>query len=521
MSSSRKRRVTAGIAITVSTILGTSALSTAVASEAPQSKDSSTASIAVADAPEPRAGACEEYKKILKNLDAEKYKDMWESGRAGQWIGAAIGSTINGCTDNIFAVLYKAYVDQMRDWFEPKRAAIKADGNLLKSYVGGSGSHQEVRAEVLRQQGSGFLEPLQYENQWNRPYLELVKEAVIQAKKQMITDAAKKVLQDMGDENYDEHVGVLDFRALSSYAFDPYGDAHMDRLHEALTALLNGNLKQIQLTRATTSGGGENEVDLYGHVKINGQALWERPSDMTMGAPKNSDMLLDQQIVYTTGNNATVDINVLDHDPTIIDRDDVVLYVQRSLGIAPGNDYHLPASGSTSGTARMSVSTVKVPKHGQEVYLSVKHSGKFADGQGRPEASLVQWEHNSANHQKWRLWDPDGDGYFLIQSASTERCMTAGSQTSQVVVQSGCFKNNAGNLWKFSPAGDGYYQLINKASGKAIDVSGGSQANGSDLITHSPSAGGKNQRWRVGLIRDGLTMPNLPDDEPVEIEPTA
>jgi len=45
-------------------------------------------------------------------------------------------------------------------------------------------------------------------------------------------------------------------------------------------------------------------------------------------------------------------------------------------------------------------------------------------------------------------------------------------------------------------AGGGFYKLRNRATGKVIDVSGGSLANGANVIEWTDN-GGTNQQWQI------------------------
>ncbi|WP_410812647.1 glycoside hydrolase family 97 catalytic domain-containing protein [Micromonospora sp. 067-2] len=50
--------------------------------------------------------------------------------------------------------------------------------------------------------------------------------------------------------------------------------------------------------------------------------------------------------------------------------------------------------------------------------------------------------------------------------------------------------------WRFVDAGGGYYRLLARHSGKALDVTGGSTADGADVVQWTDS-GGQNQQWSV------------------------
>ncbi|MDX3520599.1 RICIN domain-containing protein [Streptomyces scabiei] len=52
------------------------------------------------------------------------------------------------------------------------------------------------------------------------------------------------------------------------------------------------------------------------------------------------------------------------------------------------------------------------------------------------------------------------------------------------------------------PAKNGFYKMLNKSSGKAVDISGGSNSDGASII-HWTDSGAQNQRWRYVPVGDG------------------
>ncbi|MDW8807274.1 RICIN domain-containing protein [Streptomyces scabiei] len=52
------------------------------------------------------------------------------------------------------------------------------------------------------------------------------------------------------------------------------------------------------------------------------------------------------------------------------------------------------------------------------------------------------------------------------------------------------------------PAKNGFYKMLNKSSGKAVDISGGSNSDGANII-HWNDSGAQNQRWRYVPAGDG------------------
>lgn len=56
--------------------------------------------------------------------------------------------------------------------------------------------------------------------------------------------------------------------------------------------------------------------------------------------------------------------------------------------------------------------------------------------------------------------------------------------------------------WFLRPVEPGYYHIVNKRSGKCLDVNGASQENAAKIIQHAIH-GGDNQKWRL-LVAEPL-----------------
>jgi hypothetical protein len=96
-----------------------------------------------------------------------------------------------------------------------------------------------------------------------------------------------------------------------------------------------------------------------------------------------------------------------------------------------------------------------------------------------------------------------GGTYKLISRSSGKALdVSQGSQADGGnVIQ---WTDNGGNnqKWTISDVGGGNYRLINVNSGKALDVNGGSQADGGDVIQWTYT-GGNNQKWTISDIGGG------------------
>ncbi len=92
--------------------------------------------------------------------------------------------------------------------------------------------------------------------------------------------------------------------------------------------------------------------------------------------------------------------------------------------------------------------------------------GKIDNG-----TSIIQWEFNGGNNQKWEFKE-DGD-YVQIINRATGKCVDVegGKQENGTkIIQ---WENNKGNnqLWEISQDDKGFYRIISKATGKALSIS--------------------------------------------------
>lgn len=137
---------------------------------------------------------------------------------------------------------------------------------------------------------------------------------------------------------------------------------------------------------------------------------------------------------------------------------------------------------------------------GQFSYLTLDvPGGSAADG-----VRIQQFTFHGGTNQQWQLADV-GNGFFTIVSLATGRALDipGGVPTALVAVQQFRLHGGPNQQWRFvtTPAVTGpslfrpeIHQIINRATGMALDVPNGSQA--SDItIQQSPPNTGWNQTW--------------------------
>ena len=128
-----------------------------------------------------------------------------------------------------------------------------------------------------------------------------------------------------------------------------------------------------------------------------------------------------------------------------------------------------------------------------------KKSGKALDVYGSGtynDCKITQWNYNGTANQQWRLFSL-GSGYFKVMARNSGKYLAChytsnGTPVYQYNYYSGGYKD-----WKIECVGNtGYYRLVHRASGKVLDVSGGSTANGAKMQIYTWT-GTDNQLFKI------------------------
>jgi beta-N-acetylglucosaminidase len=112
-------------------------------------------------------------------------------------------------------------------------------------------------------------------------------------------------------------------------------------------------------------------------------------------------------------------------------------------------------------------------------------TGTVLDAKGNGQSNGTQvWAYspNGTIAQKYFMKHVS-DGYYKIDCLNSGLLLTV--QGTNVVLHQDL--NNATQLWKPQPAGEGRFSLINKETGKALDIIGGSTASGTNVQVYAPN----------------------------------
>ena len=147
--------------------------------------------------------------------------------------------------------------------------------------------------------------------------------------------------------------------------------------------------------------------------------------------------------------------------------------------------------------------------------LIASHSGKCLDVNGESlddGAAIIQWQCHSRDNQQWRL-EVAGDGYSRIVSRHSGKCLDVsdGSAADGASIIQGQCHGGDNQQWRLEVVADlggaTYSRIVSRHSGKCLDVSGGSAADGASIIQWQ-CHGGENQNWL--LLRQPRPLPLVP-----------
>jgi alpha-L-fucosidase len=128
-----------------------------------------------------------------------------------------------------------------------------------------------------------------------------------------------------------------------------------------------------------------------------------------------------------------------------------------------------------------------------------RNSGKALDVNGASTAegaSLIQWPYGGGTNQQWSLL-PNTDGSFRLVNVKSGKLLQSPSSTQGATLTQGSDIGDDTQWWKLVPSTtSGYYRLVNVRTGWCADISGGSTADGANVIQW-PVAGGANQDWQL------------------------
>ncbi|KFG09404.1 MULTISPECIES: RICIN domain-containing protein [Streptomyces] len=127
--------------------------------------------------------------------------------------------------------------------------------------------------------------------------------------------------------------------------------------------------------------------------------------------------------------------------------------------------------------------------------LIARHSSKCADVTSQsqwPGAQIKQYTCNGGTNQKY-WFKSAGSGYYQLMTRHSSLCVQENTGT---VTQENCDASNTAQQFSLVTTGS-YVNVKSRATGKCLDVSGASTADGAAVITYACGSG-TNQQWTRG-----------------------
>jgi len=132
-----------------------------------------------------------------------------------------------------------------------------------------------------------------------------------------------------------------------------------------------------------------------------------------------------------------------------------------------------------------------------------RNSGKVLDIQATPYANncdganVGQYTSNGGAWQQWRLAS-SVSGYYTIISQNSGKCLDVQQPNTDNGANVGIWTCNgsAWQDWQLVDQGSGYYEIVSRNSGKCLDVWGWSTSNGANIAQYT-CTGGTNQQFQL------------------------
>lgn len=133
--------------------------------------------------------------------------------------------------------------------------------------------------------------------------------------------------------------------------------------------------------------------------------------------------------------------------------------------------------------------------------LVAKHSGQLLDAAGcstAPGTNVQQWPNTNAPCQRWAI-HPTPDGFFELtpqHATATRLDLAGGIWFAGANIDIWTANGFAPQRWSLESVGAGFHRLVNKESGKVMEVAGCSTTNGANVQQWTWN-GGDCQRWQL------------------------
>lgn len=162
--------------------------------------------------------------------------------------------------------------------------------------------------------------------------------------------------------------------------------------------------------------------------------------------------------------------------------------------------YTKGGASNSGSSGNQSTPTSNVSFNSKQTYKLINvNSQKALDlyyGSKEDGANILQYTYNGYQNQKWYLQSLN-NGYFKIINAASGKALDGAGTSAGANVQQWSFGNGENQQWSIQKV-NGNYKIINRKSGLALDVSGASKSDNANVLQWNYK-GSNNQLWRVAL----------------------
>ncbi len=246
--------------------------------------------------------------------------------------------------------------------------------------------------------------------------------------------------------------------------------------------------------------GGWNDLDSVevGNGANDGLTVDERQTQLTLWAIAAAPLVLGVDLTHLDstdlgllGNDEVIAVDQRGHPGHPVDRTS-----QQQVWVAPDGDgsYTVALFNLGGSAATVSANWTDVGFGGSASVRDLWSHTELGSFAGSFSATL-----NAHASRLLRVTPTSGFHYtalhYGIQNAGSGEYLDVTGGAGAGVVQSP-FTGAADQQWQLVPTGDGYYKIVNVASGQLLNIPGGSTTNGVQLIQW-PDDNGTNAQWRI------------------------
>ena len=157
----------------------------------------------------------------------------------------------------------------------------------------------------------------------------------------------------------------------------------------------------------------------------------------------------------------------------------------------------------TAGKNNIAIATDQGAFNIDKMVFTVKNGGSAATNTNTNTNNNNNWNNNTtANNTQQGSFNSTTQYKLINRNSGKALDIAWGSQDNGANVLQYTYNGYNNQKWYLEPTGDGYYYLKSVATGKVVDVSGKSKSNGGDVIQWQKN-NGTNQQWKIESVGDG------------------